>query len=275
MGDEKIRQTHSILVNRIKEYFKKNKFERAVIGLSGGIDSALSAKLVADAIGKENIKALIMPLKGLSSEENIMDAVEFCTLNGIDYSLVYINDFVSEFEKVEWEQSKTAKMNTISRVRAVILYNYANSNDALVIGTSNKTEILLGYFTKYGDGAVDIEVIGDLFKAEVRELAKFLGISEKITNKVPTAELYRGQTDEGELGASYDKLDTILRLYIEEKNSIKKIIEKGARKPTDNSNSVFSTNSVGFDKKVVESVIKRIWANEHKRNMPMVLKVKG
>ena len=257
MGDEKIRQTHSILVNGIKEYFKKNKFGKAVIGLSGGIDSALSAKLVADAIGKENIKALIMPFKELSSEENIMDAVEFCTLNGIDYSLVYINDFVSEFGKVEWEQNKVAKMNTISRVRAVILYNYANSNDALVIGTSNKTEIMLGYFTKYGDGAVDIEVIGDLFKAEVIGLAKFLGLSEKIINKVPTAELYHGQTDEGELGASYDKLDTILRLYIEEKNSIKKMIEKG------------------FDKKVIEGVIKRVGANEHKRAMPMVFKVKG
>ena len=255
MQNNNIKQIYGALILGIKDYFKKNKFEKAVIGLSGGIDSALSAKLVADAIGKENVKALIMPVKGLSSEENIMDAVEFCTLNGIDYSLVYINDFIKEFEKVEWEQNRIAKMNTVSRARAVILYNYANSNNALVIGTSNKTEILLGYFTKYGDGAVDIEVIGDLFKTEVKELAKFLGISEKIINKVPTAELYHGQTDEGELGASYDKLDTILRLYIEEKNSINIIIKKG------------------FNKKIVENIIERIKLNEHKRTMPMVLKV--
>jgi len=252
-----MKQIYGALINGIKEYFKKNKFGKAVIGLSGGIDSALSAKLVADAIGKENVTTLIMPVKGLSSEENIMDAVELCTLNGVDYSLIYIDEFIKEFEKVDWEQSKVAKMNTISRVRAVILYSYANSNNALVIGTSNKTEILLGYFTKYGDGAVDIEVIGDLFKTEVKELAKFLGISEKIINKVPTAELYPGQTDEGELGASYDKLDAILRLYIEEKNSINTIIKKG------------------FNKKIVENIIERIKLNEHKRTMPMVLKVKG
>ena len=95
MGDEKIKQTYSVLVSGIKDYFKKNEFEKAVIGLSGGLDSALSAKLVIDAIGKGNLKALIMPLKGLSSEKNIMDAVEFCALNGIEYSLIFINESIS------------------------------------------------------------------------------------------------------------------------------------------------------------------------------------
>ncbi len=253
-NNDNMKQVYGALISGIKEYFRKNKFERAVIGLSGGIDSALSAKLVADAVGKENVKALIMPVKGLSSEENIMDAVEFCTLNGIDYSLVYINDFIKEFEKVEWEQNKVAKMNTASRARAVILYNYANSSNALVIGTSNKTEILTGYFTKYGDGAVDIEVIGDLFKTEVRELAKFLKISDRIISKNPTAELYHGQTDEKELGVTYDELDNILGIYSEGK-PINEIICRG------------------FEKKIVESIFKRIKANEHKRNMPAVLKI--
>ena len=254
MRNKDIRQAYDKLVIKIKGYFKKSNFERAVIGVSGGIDSALSAKLVAEAIGKKNVHALIIPVKGISSEENIRDAVEFCALNGISYSLIFINDFIKEFEKVEWEQNKAAKMNTISRIRAVLLYNYANSNNALVIGTSNKTEILLGYFTKYGDGAVDVEVIGDLFKAEVRGLAKFLKIPERIIRKAPTAELYPGQTDEKELGVTYDELDKILGLYAEGK-SINGIIAKG------------------FEKKTVESVIEKVKKNEHKRNMPIVVRI--
>jgi len=242
------------LIDGIRDYFTRNNIKKAVIGLSGGIDSSLSAKLVADAIGKDNVHGLIMPLKGLSSEENIKDAVEFCTLNGIDYSLIYINDFLGEFEKLKWKQNKIAEMNTASRIRAVILYNYANTHDALVIGTSNKTEILLGYFTKYGDGAVDIEVIGELFKTEERELARFLKIPDKIITKTPTAELYHGQTDEEELGISYDELDKILKLYVDGK-SVEEIINNG------------------FDKKIVMDVIGRVKANEHKRNMPAVVKI--
>src|SRR3989344_5315481 len=246
---DNIKEMYNTLTIGIRNYFKKNKVEKAVIGLSGGIDSALSAKLVADAIGKENVHALIMPMKDLSSEENVNDAIEFCKLIGISYSKIYINDFVKEFEKLGWGQGKTAKMNIASRIRAVILYNYANSNNALVIGTSNKTELMLGYFTKYGDGAVDIEVIGDLFKTDEFGLARFLGLPEKIINKIPTAELYHGQTDEDELGASYKELDKILKLHADGKN-VNEITDRG------------------FDRKTVENVINRVNANEHKRNVP-------
>lgn len=249
-----VKKVYNILISGIKDYFKKNNLQKAVIGLSGGIDSSVSAKLVADSIGKKNLHALIMPLKGISSEKNINDAVEFCKLIGIGYSLIYINDFVKEFEKLSWKQNKTAKMNIVSRLRAIILYNYANSNKALVIGTSNKTEILLGYFTKYGDGAVDIEVIGGLFKTDVLKLARFLEIPEKIINKTPTAELYHGQTDEKELGASYEVLDRILKMYSEENLSAQEIIKKG------------------FDKEIVNNVIYRIKVNEHKRKLPIIIK---
>jgi len=242
------------LINGIRDYFTKSNFKKAVIGLSGGIDSSISAKLVADAIGNENVYGLIMPLKGLSSEEHSNDAVELCKLIGIKYSVIDIKHYLIEFEKVEWKQNKIAEMNTASRIRAVILYNYANTHKSLVIGTSNKTEILLGYFTKYGDGAVDIEVIGELFKTEEKELAKFLKIPDKIIKKVPTAELYHGQTDEDELGATYEEIDKILKLYVEGASELK-IIEEG------------------FAKEVVESVIGRVKSNEHKRNMPFVIRV--
>ena len=201
---------------------------------------------------KENVHGLIMPVMGVSSQENITDAVELCKLIGIGYSVAHINRFLEGFEDLEWGQSKIAKMNSASRIRAVLLYNYSNTHNALVIGTSNKTEILLGYFTKYGDGAVDIEVIGELFKTDERELARFIGIPDKIINKTPTAELYHGQTDEEELGVSYDELDKILKLHVDGKN-VKEIVDKG------------------FDRKTVENVIGRVKANEHKRNMPFVV----
>jgi NAD+ synthase len=238
------------LIKGIRAYFKKSNAKRAVIGLSGGIDSALSARLVADAIGKKNVHALIMPLKGVSSEENVKDTISFCKSLGISYSLIYINDFMRPFHKLAWKQNKIAKMNTASRIRAVILYNYANAHNALVIGTSNKTEIMLGYFTKYGDGAVDIEVIGDLFKTDEIELARFLKIPERIINKVPTAELYHGQTDEKELGAPYGVLDDILKSLNKKSNAVKK-----------------------YGRELVNRVLEMAAKTNHKRKSPPVVKL--
>lgn len=200
------------IVSGVKSYFKREGITKAVIGLSGGIDSSLSAKVVADAIGKDNLHGIIMPVRGVSSEENVKDSLDYAkNYLGIGFSVIYINDFIKCFENVSWIQTKQAKMNTASRIRAVILYNYANANNALVIGTSNKTEIQIGYFTKYGDGAVDIEVIGSLYKTEVIRLARQVGIPNKIVDKVPTAELFNGQTDEAEIGASYTVVDEVLK----------------------------------------------------------------
>ena len=253
MNNEEIENIYEKIISGIKAYFNKSSSKKAVIGLSGGIDSSVCARLVADAIGKENVHRLIMPVMGLSSQENVADAVELCKLIGMNYSVIHINRFLEGFEDLEWGQSKIAKMNSTSRIRGVLLYNYANTYNALVMGTSNKTEILLGYFTKYGDGAVDVEVIGELLKTDEKELARFMKIPDKFITKIPTAELYHGQTDEGELGISYNEIDKILRLHIEGKNA-EQIIK------------------IGFDRKNVENIFARIKANEHKRNMPPVIK---
>ena len=245
---ENVEGVYKQIIKEIREYFQKNNVKKAVIGLSGGIDSSLSAKLVADAIGKENVHGILMPVKGLSSDENIRDAVDLCRLIGMSHSVIYINEFTKNFDNLEW-QSKIAKMNTSSRIRAVILYHYANTHNAMVVGTSNKTEIMLGYFTKYGDGAVDIEVIGSLFKTDELDLARFLKIPEKIISKIPTAELYRGQTDEEDLGASYAEIDGILGK-----------IEKKQKLP---------------ESKLAKKIMKRMKDNEHKRNVPPVMGISG
>lgn len=253
MDNEKSKKIYDKIIFGIKEYFDRCDCKKAVIGLSGGIDSSVCAKLVADALGKENVHGLIMPVMGLSSQENVADAVELCKLIGMSYSAIHINRFLEGFEDLEWGQSKIAKMNSTSRIRGVLLYNYANTHNALVIGTSNKTEILLGYFTKYGDGAVDVEVIGELLKTDEKELASFMKIPQKFITKIPTAELYHGQTDEGELGISYAEIDKILKLYLEGK-TVDEIVKKG------------------FNRKNVEGIFERIKKNEHKRSMPPAIR---
>lgn len=227
------------LIKGIRSFFKNNKVKKAVIGLSGGLDSALSAYLTAKAIGNKNLTCLLMPEIGLTKKQNLDDAVKFCKKYKLEYHIVPINDLIKNY-KFQWKQNKTAIINTKARVRANILYNYANANKALVIGTSNKSELLLGYFTKYGDGAVDIEVIGSLYKTDVIKLAKFLKLPQNIINKVPSAELYKGHTDEKELGASYEVIDKILK----------------AKK---------------FNSKLGKEIKKRIEQNKHKRELPLIL----
>ena len=173
-----------------------------------------------------------MPEKGLTKEKNTEDAIALAKKLRVKHFVVDISPFLDCFNNLPWKQSKLALMNTKARIRAILLYNYANSNNSLVVGTSNKSEIMLGYGTKYGDLAADVFVIGDLLKTEVIELAKFLNLPESIIKKKPSAELTVGQTDEADLGASYAKLDSILKKVLKEEklnkkdNLIKKTLQR-------------------------------------------------
>ncbi|KKU78387.1 MAG: NH(3)-dependent NAD(+) synthetase [Candidatus Peregrinibacteria bacterium GW2011_GWA2_47_7] len=199
------------LVKGVKKYFEETHFKRGVLGLSGGVDSALTLKIAVDALGADNVTALIMPELGITKQENIDHAKVLCEFLGVVYHYQPINGMVSEFRMAPWSPSQLASMNTKARIRAVMLYSYANTDHALVLGTSNKSELLLGYGTKYGDLAADIEVIADLYKTEVIKLADHIGMPPEIVNKAPSAELAAGQTDEEEIGAPYQDLDKVLQ----------------------------------------------------------------
>ncbi|MFA6918126.1 MAG: NAD+ synthase [Candidatus Gracilibacteria bacterium] len=218
--------TYTKILAGIQKYFRLAGVEKAVIGVSGGVDSALCLKLVVDAIGPERVTGLILPEKNVSSEENMRHAKTLCEFLKVEYHVIFINKFLTDFVALPWQPNELAQINTKARVRMLLLYNFANANNALVIGTSNKTELALGYGTKYGDLGVDIEIIGDLLKEEVYKLGEHVGLPDEFLTKAPSAELYVGQTDEEELGLSYKEMDAILK-HLEKGLSKEEIISKG------------------------------------------------
>ncbi len=185
-----------------------------VLGMSGGLDSSVTSALCKMSLGKERVLGIIMP-DSVTKKEDVEDAKELAKDLGINFEEVRIDNILNEFTRSLRSLGKTALANLKARIRMCILYAKANDMGYLVAGTSNKTEILLGYFTKYGDGAADFEPIGDLYKTQVRELARKIGIPEKIIRKRPSAGLYPGQYDEEELGYSYEILDSVLYSYFE------------------------------------------------------------
>lgn len=241
------------LVAGVKTFFAEQNFKRGVLGLSGGVDSALTLKIAVDALGAENVTALIMPELGLTKDENVDHAKMLCEFLGVAYFNQPINQFVVDFKNLPWGPSTLASMNTKARTRTVLLYHYANSERALVLGTSNKSELLLGYGTKYGDLAADLEVIADLYKTEVIKLADHIGLPLEIVNKVPSAELAADQSDEAELGGSYAELDKVLAK-----------LELGPE----------ACIAHGLPGALVQSVFRRVAENKHKTQLPFVIKAK-
>lgn len=198
----------------IESFIKSYVEERAkgvVIGLSGGLDSSVVATLCTRALGKDRVLGLMLPERQ-SSAEDVRDAALVCEKLGIKYECLDISEIVDVLrETLEKKPDIKALANLKARARMIVLYYYANTMNLMVAGTSNKSEIVVGYYTKYGDGGSDFLPIGDLYKTQVRQLASYLGIPRHIIKKVPTAGLWKGQADEKEMGIKYEKLDKVLR----------------------------------------------------------------
>ncbi|MCO8242955.1 MULTISPECIES: NAD+ synthase [unclassified Haladaptatus] len=204
------------IVSFIRETVADAGTDSAVLGLSGGIDSTLTAYLAVEALGTENVHGLVMP-GAVSREDNMSDAEWVASDLEITYDVFEINPIVDTFLDAysEAEGDHMAVGNARARTRAVMNYLVANHEGSVVLGTGNRTEALVGYFTKYGDGAVDCHPIGNLYKQQVRQLAVHVGVPERLAEKEATAGLWAGQTDEEELGIDYDTLDAILALHVD------------------------------------------------------------
>jgi NAD+ synthase len=227
----------------------------AVIALSGGIDSAVVATLAARAV---DVYALLLPDSASTLPEDMKHAESLADDLGIDYEVIEIGDMVqmvyNKRPMLGPDDCRLAYANVKPRIRMIMNYFAANLDGRIVLGTGNKTELLMGYFTKYGDGGVDILPIGDLYKTRVRQLAKHIGVPEHIIAKPPSAGLWAGQTDEAEMGATYEEIDSVLYGVFDMGMSLEEV-EKAA--------------GVGDDK--IKMIMDRVRNSEHKRNMPPIV----
>lgn len=229
----------------IIDFMRKHVGDRPVIiGLSGGIDSTVVAYLSVEAFGAERVRGAVMP-SPTTRQEDIDDGQEVAQLLGIKHATLPIEPIMNAFaETADVFDNDHARANLQSRIRMSLLYGYANAHGAMVMGTGNKSELMTGYFTKYGDGGVDLLPIAHLYKTQVWELARELGVPQKFIDKVPTAGLHHGQTDEDELQMTYPQLDAILQA-----------MESGEALD-------------GFSPAHVERVQELMSTTEHKRNLP-------
>ncbi len=266
---------HKLLVNFIKEEVKRTGVNKIVLGLSGGIDSAVSCYLAVSALSNDNVTAILMPYKASSSKslEDAMLVVKDLNVNHyiiditdqIDvyfdksvYNKSYYNNSNLNFEDKSKENNYELKLrmgNKMARERMSILYDHSYILNSLVLGTSNKSELLLGYGTIYGDMASALNPIGDIYKTQIYQLAKHLGVPESLINKAPSADLWQDQSDEKELGFTYKLADEIMFLLVDKMYKPEVVI------------------SMGYNEDIVNKVYNKIKKSQFKRRPPLIAKV--
>jgi len=236
------------LVQFIRDEFRAVGFQRAILGISGGVDSALSGALCCEALGKENVIALILPYGRNKSEIDAANAV--VSLLKIKSELIDISPMIDTYFKRFPASDRIRRGNKMARERMAILYDHSKFFNALVVGTGNKTEILLGYCTIHGDAACAINPIATLYKCQVRQLASFMGIPSKVVGRRPSAGLWTGQTDEAELGHKYDDMDKLLYYMVDKKLPKNELL------------------NMGFKQIFIEDIALRIERNKFKLSLP-------
>ena len=249
---KKYKLIEDYLIKFLQDEVHKTGLKSAILGLSGGIDSAVVAVLAQKAF-KENFRAVMLPSSS-SSASSFDDANELCQKFDINSQSVYIGDLVETYFK-DKEATNLRIGNFSARMRMSVLYDLSAKYSSLVLGTSNKSELLLGYGTMFGDLASALNPLGDLYKTEVFAFAKHLGVPDSIINKPPTADLWEGQSDEEDLGFTYKELDGALHAFVDERLSKQELLEND------------------FDKELVELITTKIYKNQFKRKLPTIAKL--
>jgi NAD+ synthase len=244
----------TILTGFIRAELHRAGFQRALVGLSGGLDSAVSCALAAEALGPQNVLALRLPYK-TSSPDSLEDAGLVAGMLGVRMETFDISAMADPLIQRDPAISNIRRGNILARARMIVLYDQSESWKGLVVGTSNKTEILLGYTTLWGDMAAAINPIGDLYKTQLRQLAAALNLPPSVLSKPPSADLWVGQTDEAELGLKYDEVDRLLYLLVDQRCTPEECLE------------------AGFDRSYIDGVLKRIRRNHFKRILPPIAKL--
>lgn len=241
-----------LLVRFLQDETRTAGFSRGIVGLSGGIDSAVVAYLAAEALGPSNVRAVLMPYR-TSSPSSLDDASLIVRELGIPSETVDITPVVESL--VAGFTDNVRRGNIMARARMIVLYDVSAREKALVFGTSNKTELMLGYGTLYGDLACALNPLGDLYKTQVRELAAALGVPQRVMEKKPSADLWEGQTDEGDFGFTYDEVDGLLSLLVDERRTSPEVI------------------AAGYAPALIERVQEMIRLSQFKRRPPVIAKV--
>ncbi len=246
----------AVLTSFIRDAIATSGLQGVVVGLSGGIDSALSAALAARALGPEHVHAFILPYR-TSRPESEQDARAVAGHLGMPHRVIDISPMIDAYFALEPDAPADRRGNKMARERMTILFDQAKKLDALVLGTSNKTEILLGYSTVFGDNASSLNPLGDLYKCQVRQMARHLSLPAHVVDKVPSADLWPGQTDEDELGFSYDTADEVLHLLFEAGLRPEEVVDRG------------------YDEDVVRRIVSLEQRFRYKRRLMLIARLSG